>query len=142
MIPLMVGILKLDQHKTHGTSLVGLVFTGVSGAIAYGMKGTVDVTASVLMAATAIVTARAGAHYAHAMTEWKLKRSVIRRFSYVRLDPVAPQTILAPYSGNGRRLAKDHRPPVDWCFHRIPFRYDGCWRRHDHGISHGAPCRS
>jgi len=75
MIPLMVGILKLDQHKTHGTSLVALVFTGISGVIAYGMKGTVDVTASVLMAATAIVTARVGANYAHAMTEWKLKRS-------------------------------------------------------------------
>lgn len=75
MIPLMVGILNLDQHKAHGTSLVALVFTGISGAIAYGMKGTVDITASVLMAATAIVTARAGAHYAHAMAEWKLKRS-------------------------------------------------------------------
>ncbi len=75
MIPLMVGILKLDQHKAHGTSLVALVFTGISGAIAYGMKGTVDVTASVLIAATAIATARAGAHYAHAMAEWKLKRS-------------------------------------------------------------------
>ena len=34
MIPLMVGILKLDQHKAHGTSLVALVFTGISGAIA------------------------------------------------------------------------------------------------------------
>jgi uncharacterized membrane protein YfcA len=75
MIPLMVGILKLDQHKAHGTSLVALVFTGISGAIAYGMKGTVDATASALMAATAIATARGGAHYAHAMAEWKLKRS-------------------------------------------------------------------
>jgi uncharacterized membrane protein YfcA len=75
MIPLMVSILKLDQHKAHGTSLVALVFTGISGAIAYGMKGTVDITASVLMAAPAIVTAQAGAHYAHEMAEWKLKRS-------------------------------------------------------------------
>jgi hypothetical protein len=75
MIPLMTGILKLDQHKAHGTSLVALVFTGISGAIAYGMKGTVDVTAAILMAATAIVTARAGAHFANALPEWKLKRS-------------------------------------------------------------------
>ena len=75
MIPLMVGFLKLDQHKAHGTSLVALVFTGISGAIAYAMKGTIDVPASVLMAATAIVTARAGAHFAHSLPEWKLKRS-------------------------------------------------------------------
>ncbi len=75
MIPLMVGVLKLDQHKAHGTSLVALVFTGISGAVAYGVKGTVDVTAAVLMAATAIITARAGAHFAHSLPEWKLKRS-------------------------------------------------------------------
>jgi uncharacterized membrane protein YfcA len=75
MIPFMVGVLKLDQHRAHGTSLVALVFTGLSGAAAYGIQGTVDVTAAVLLAATAMMTARAGAHSAHALPEWKLKRS-------------------------------------------------------------------
>ncbi len=75
MIPLMVGVLRLDQHKAHGTSLVALVFTGISGAVAYGLKGTLDVVAAALMAATAMVTARAGAHFAHSLSEWKLKRS-------------------------------------------------------------------
>jgi len=75
MIPLMTGVLKLDQHKAHGTSLVALVFTGISGAVAYGMKGTVDIAAAILMATTAIITARAGAHFAHSLPEWKLKRS-------------------------------------------------------------------
>ncbi len=74
MIPLMVGMLKLDQHSAHGTSLVALVFTGISGAIAYGMKGAVDITAALLIAVTAIITARAGAHFAHSLPEWKLKR--------------------------------------------------------------------
>lgn len=27
MIPLMVAVLKVDQHRAHGTSLVALVFT-------------------------------------------------------------------------------------------------------------------
>ncbi|MFA5323980.1 MAG: TSUP family transporter, partial [Smithella sp.] len=31
MIPLMVEVLKLTQHKAHGTSLVALVFTGIGG---------------------------------------------------------------------------------------------------------------
>jgi uncharacterized protein len=75
MIPFMVSVLKMDQHRAHGTSLVALVFTGLSGAVAYGMKGTVDITAALLLAATAMVTARAGAHSAHALPEWKLKRS-------------------------------------------------------------------
>ncbi len=75
MIPLMVGVLKLDQHRAHGTSLVALVFTGLSGGVAYGLKGTVDITAVVLMAATAMGTAQAGAHFAHSLPEWKLKHS-------------------------------------------------------------------
>lgn len=75
MIPLLVGILKMGQHKAHGTSLVALVFTGISGAITYAMKGSIDLTASILIATTAIFTALAGAHYAHALAEWKLKRS-------------------------------------------------------------------
>lgn len=75
MIPLMVGILKMDQHSAHGTSLVALVFTGLSGAITYALKGSVDITASVLLASTAIFTARAGARFANALPEWKLKRS-------------------------------------------------------------------
>jgi uncharacterized membrane protein YfcA len=75
MIPLMVGILKLSQHKAHGTSLVALVFTGISGAITYALKGSIDIVASILIATTAIFTARAGAHYAHTLPEWKLKRA-------------------------------------------------------------------
>jgi uncharacterized membrane protein YfcA len=75
MIPLMVGFLKMDQHRAHGTSLVALVFTGISGAIAYGLHGAVDVVAALLLAATAVVTARQGAHFAHSLPEWKLKRS-------------------------------------------------------------------
>jgi uncharacterized membrane protein YfcA len=75
MIPLMVGIKKLTQHKAHGTSLVALVFTGITGAITYSLKGSVDVAAAALLAVTAVFTARAGAKFAHALPEWKLKRS-------------------------------------------------------------------
>ena len=75
MIPLMVGIKKFTQHKAHGTSLVALVFTGIAGAITYLLKGSVDIVASALLAGTAVFTARAGAKFAHALPEWKLKRS-------------------------------------------------------------------
>lgn len=75
MIPLMVGILKMGQHKAHGTSLVALVFTGLAGAFTYALNGSVDIPASVLLASTAIFTARAGARFANALPEWQLKRS-------------------------------------------------------------------
>lgn len=75
MIPLMVGVLKMTQHQAHGTSLVALVFTGLTGAITYGINGSVDILASVLLASAAIFTARAGARFANALPEWKLKRS-------------------------------------------------------------------
>ena len=57
MIPLMVEVLKLTQHKAHGTSLVALVFTGIGGAITYASHGAIDITAAALLAVTAVLTA-------------------------------------------------------------------------------------
>jgi uncharacterized protein len=75
MIPLMVGLAGLQQKQAHGTSLVALVFTGIMGAATYAARGKVDIEAAALLAVTATVTARFGAHYAHVLPEWKLKRS-------------------------------------------------------------------
>jgi uncharacterized protein len=75
MIPLMVRFFKFSQHQAHGTSLMALVFTGLAGAITYSTKGSVDLMAALLLAATAILTARFGAIYANALPEWKLKRA-------------------------------------------------------------------
>lgn len=75
MIPLLVDLLKFDQHKAHGTSLVALIFTGIAGALTYALRGSVDIMASLYLAVTAIFTARAGARFANALPEWKLKRS-------------------------------------------------------------------
>ncbi len=74
-IPLMVAFLKLDQHGAHGVSLVALVFTGLVGAATYAVHGSLDVTAAAVIAATAVVTARSGAHFAHSLPAWKLKRA-------------------------------------------------------------------
>ncbi|MCK9374608.1 MAG: sulfite exporter TauE/SafE family protein [Syntrophobacterales bacterium] len=75
MIPLMVRCFKFNQHQAHGTSLMALVFTGLSGALTYYLNGSVDVVAALLLAAAAILTARFGALYAHALPEWRLKRA-------------------------------------------------------------------
>lgn len=75
MIPLMVELLKVRQHQAHGTSLVAIVFTGLSGAIAYGLERSVDFIAAIALVCTAILTARWGAKFTAILPEWKLKRS-------------------------------------------------------------------
>ena len=74
MIPLMVEVLKLSQHKAHGTSLLALVFTGIGGAITYAANGSIDLTGAALLAVTAVLTAPLGARYCHGLTERKLKK--------------------------------------------------------------------
>jgi uncharacterized membrane protein YfcA len=71
----MVRFFQLVQVQAHGTSLMALVFTGISGAITYYLNGSVDVMAALLLAAAAIVTTRFGAVYANSLPEWKLKRA-------------------------------------------------------------------
>ncbi len=75
MIPLMVRFFQFNQHQAHGTSLMALVFTGLSGALTYYLNGSVDFKAAALLAAAAIFTARFGAVYANALPEWQLKRA-------------------------------------------------------------------
>lgn len=74
LIPLITGILKMKQLQASGTSLVIIICTGITGAVTYTLNDSVDLMAAILLASTAILTARAGAHYADALPEWKLKR--------------------------------------------------------------------
>ncbi len=75
MIPLMTTFARLTQHRAHGTSLVAVVFTGAIGAVTYFLHGTVDWKAALILAASAIVTARFGALFAHSLPERKLKKA-------------------------------------------------------------------
>jgi uncharacterized protein len=74
MIPLMVEVLKLTQHKAHGTSLVALVFTGIGGATTYALNGAIDIKAAALLALTAVISAPFGARYINVLSERNLKK--------------------------------------------------------------------
>lgn len=91
-VPLMVSFLKLSQHKAVATSLVMVVFTGLTGALTYATQGSVDWLAALLIFPTAMVTANLGARYANALPEWKLKRV----FGWY-LVVIALSLILKPY---------------------------------------------
>ena len=42
MVPLMTGLLKLPQHRAHGTSLAIIMFVASAGLIAYWYAGNID----------------------------------------------------------------------------------------------------
>ncbi len=75
LIPLILHVLKLSQHQAHGTTLVAIIFTGLSGAVTYGLNGAIDLTAAALLAGASVSTASAGAHYANTLPFWKLRRA-------------------------------------------------------------------
>ncbi len=89
MIPMMVGILKLSQHRASGTSLVTLVFTGLAGTIAYAAQGRVDFEAALVLAATAVFSARAGARFSHSIPEAKLRRFYGAFVVFIALSMIA-----------------------------------------------------
>ncbi len=95
MIPLMVSMKKLTQHSAHGTSLAVIVFTGLVGAITYFFYNAVDWRISIVLAVSAILTARLGALYAHSLSERKLKRAFGAFLIFVSilllLKPYLPQ---------------------------------------------------
>ncbi|MCL4492792.1 MAG: sulfite exporter TauE/SafE family protein [Nitrospirae bacterium] len=75
MIPAMVSLMKLNQHKAHGTSLVAVVFTGLAGSVIYFLYNAVDWKVSAMLAVSAILTARLGALFAHSLPEAKLRKA-------------------------------------------------------------------
>ncbi len=74
MIPLLVGLRKLGQHKAHGASLVALIFTGAIGGLTYALHGAVDVPAAMILAAAALLPVRWGAKYSCEVPEIALQR--------------------------------------------------------------------
>lgn len=61
MIPMMTGLLGFSQHAAHGSSLVAILFTAVSGGLGYARQGAVDLLAAAAVALSAVVMARLGA---------------------------------------------------------------------------------
>jgi uncharacterized membrane protein YfcA len=74
MVPLLSRLLRLSQQSIHGTSLVAVVFAGLSGAAAYAFNGTVDYRAALILAVTASLMAREGARCCVRLPGWKLRR--------------------------------------------------------------------
>jgi uncharacterized membrane protein YfcA len=94
MIPLMYWTLRLRQHEAHGTSLTAIVFTSLIGSIIYLRNGSADWMAALILAASAMITARFGALYAHSLPERRLKRAFAWFVIFISLLVISKGTIL------------------------------------------------
>mmetsp|Transcript_28504 Transcript_28504/g.37287 ORF Transcript_28504/g.37287 Transcript_28504/m.37287 type:complete len:276 (-) Transcript_28504:120-947(-) len=76
IIPLATRFLKLTQHQAHGTSLVSITATGISGAVGYASAQMVDFQTAGLMTATGMVTASLGAKLTGKFSQESLKAAL------------------------------------------------------------------
>lgn len=74
VIPLLTGVLGLTQHQAHATSLVGVVFTGLLGSVAYAGGGAIDWRIVPYIAAAATLLSIGSAAFAPRVDAARLKR--------------------------------------------------------------------
>lgn len=73
MVPLMVGLLKFDQHRAHATSLAAIVLIAVSGAFRFGVAGELEWAVGLALGVGGIVGSTVGAHLMHRLSATALK---------------------------------------------------------------------
>jgi uncharacterized protein len=75
LVPLMTRVLKLTQHRAHGTSLAVVLFTATAAFLGYLRTGNVDVLAALPLVAGSVIGSPLGAHWAHATPAAALRRA-------------------------------------------------------------------
>ena len=73
MVPLLVFLIRLDQHHAQATSLAAAVVLGAAGALTYATEGAVHLGAAALLAAGGIAGAPLGARLMDKTHEASLK---------------------------------------------------------------------
>ena len=74
LIPLMVGLLGMSQHRAHGTSLAIIVPTAFAATIRYATANPIDWSVALALAATSVVFAAVGARATAYINEKLLRR--------------------------------------------------------------------
>ena len=74
MIPLMVGLLGMTQHRAHGTSLAIIVPTAFAATVRYASVNPIDWSVAAALAATSVVFAAVGARLTSYINEKLLRR--------------------------------------------------------------------
>jgi uncharacterized membrane protein YfcA len=73
IVPLLVIVAGMSQHRAHATSLAAIVPIAAVGAITFAAEGEVDAGVALLLAAGSLLGAPAGARWMAGMSEGALK---------------------------------------------------------------------
>ena len=73
MVPMLTGLLKLDQHRAHGTSLAIIAFVAVAGVAGYWHAGNIDWRLVLALTPGAIAGVLVGARTMMRLPEARLK---------------------------------------------------------------------
>jgi uncharacterized protein len=75
LVPLLTGVLLLDQHQAHGTSLAAIGATAVASLLVYGPHGNVAWGTAAIVGVASMITARYGARLAARTSTRDLRRA-------------------------------------------------------------------
>ena len=101
IVPLLVGLLGLTQHRAHGTSLAVVTFSAAASAIPYALAGNTDVVTAAELAVGSIVGVIIGAQWMPRIPAAQLRRGfgLFLAFLAIRLLlPVPAVAALGPQS--------------------------------------------
>jgi hypothetical protein len=73
MVPLMVGLLRFDQHRAHATSLAAIVLIALSGALRFGVAGEVEWAVGFALGVGGVVGSTIGAHLMNRLSPTALR---------------------------------------------------------------------
>jgi len=73
MVPLMVGMLRFDQHRAHATSLAAIVLIAISGVGRFAFDGEVDWAVGLALGVGGVVGSTLGAHWMNRLSPTALR---------------------------------------------------------------------
>ncbi|HET6398143.1 MAG TPA: sulfite exporter TauE/SafE family protein [Candidatus Thermoplasmatota archaeon] len=75
LVPGLVLLLALSQHRAHATSLAAIIVTAPAAAVGFALDGAVSVLAAACLAGGAVAGAYAGAAVMHRLSPDRLRRA-------------------------------------------------------------------
>ncbi len=75
LVPVMTGLLSLNQHKAHGTSLAIIIPTAIVGSAIYAQRGDVNWTLVALIGSGSVIGAVVGAKMMMKVSAHRLRQA-------------------------------------------------------------------
>lgn len=108
LVPLLVLVLGMPQHRAHATSLAAIILTAASGMVRFAQDASVNYGAGVAIAAGAIAGAFLGAWLMHRLSALRLRQAFAILLAVVALQMLLGDSAtdgVVPLAGTGLGVA-------------------------------------